>query len=218
MDYAPPYRHVAPIYDLLATSYSLGAIDRAKADHHRLIKQGDRVLYSGAGCGKEIVSACKRGANATCVEPCPAMAERLHQRLAVGCENFMIVPRPIQELAAQPDYDIVVAHFFLNLFDAQSMPDVLKHLSMFVKPGGRLVIADFKPPAGNAGRFNRIWRWLYYRPLNVAGWMLRICALHPIYDYTPLALDNGFTLESRIAFPTTRGLAMYEVLTLTRNP
>ncbi|MEO0477541.1 MAG: hypothetical protein AAF085_16480, partial [Planctomycetota bacterium] len=52
---APPYGHVAWAYDLLASAYSLGAIDRAKRRHHHLVKPGDRVLYAGAGRGQNLV-------------------------------------------------------------------------------------------------------------------------------------------------------------------
>ena len=74
--FAPSYRHVAWCYDALASAYSLGAIDRAKRVHHDLIEAGDHVLYAGAGRGAEIVQACDRGAEVTCVEPCAAMALR----------------------------------------------------------------------------------------------------------------------------------------------
>ncbi|MFK7789068.1 MAG: class I SAM-dependent methyltransferase [Phycisphaeraceae bacterium] len=214
---APTYRHVAPAYDALASVYSLGAIDRAKAFHHSLIEQGDRVLYAGAGRGREIVGAIQRRADVTCVEPCSAMAMCLHKRLSAVADNFAIVPKPIQSLHAEPTYDLVVAHFFLNVFDMTAMPDVLGHLCKFVKPNGRIVIADFAPATPDAGLVDRAARWLHYRPLNLAGRLLRICALHPIYDYAPLLTGQGFTIESREVFQVISGLpSVYEVIVAKR--
>ena len=202
--YAPSYRHVAGVYDLLASAYSLGAIDRAKRAHHALIRPGDRVLYAGAGRGREIIGALQRGAEVTCVEPCPAMALRLHDRLARHGERFTIVPRPIQAVAPLAGYDVVVAHFFLNVFDVQTMPRVLTHLCGFVKPGGSLVIADFKPAEADA--LNRLAHRLYYRPVNLVGRLLRICALHPVYDYEPLLRQQGLNITSREDFRLCPGL------------
>ena len=217
-DYAPTYRHVAKVYDLLASAYSLGAIDRAKTVHHHIIKPGSRMLYAGAGRGKEIVGACQLGAEVTCVEPCPAMALRLHDRLAKHGERFTIVPRPIQAVTPLAQYDMVVAHFFLNLFDQATLPSILEHLSQFVKPGGHLVIADFKPNRQKTNAWTRLIRDTYYRPLNLAGRLLRICALHPIYDYSPLLTEHGFSIESRQDFRVAPGLpAMYDVLTVRRK-
>lgn len=213
----PPYRHVAWCYDALASAYSLGAIDRAKAHHHRLAGPGMRVLYAGAGTGREIVAACRSGAEVTCVEPCPAMAGRLHKQLSAAADRFTLVPMPIQVVPAEPAYDLVVAHFFLNLFDTHAMSKALKHLCGFVKPGGRLVIADFKPALVGGSRLDRLLRALYYRPLNGIGRLLHICALHPIYDYAPPLESHGFECIERVSFPVVPGLPdPYEVITARR--
>lgn len=203
---APPYRHVAWAYDALASAYSLGAIDRAKRVHHDIVQPDSRILYAGAGRGKEIVEACRRGAEVTCIEPCPAMALRLHDRLALHGERFTIVPRPIQAVTPLAEYDLVVAHFFLNVFDAKQMPRILEHLCGFVKPGGRIVIADYKPNHQTTNPITKCLRTAYYRPLNLAGWLLRICALHPIYDYQPILVRHGLRIESCEDFCPVPGL------------
>lgn len=214
---APSYRHVARVYDALASAYSLGAIDRAKADHHRLIKPGSRVLYAGAGRGKEIAEACKRKADVTCVEPCPTMASKLHTRLSGVADHFTVVPRPIQSIPAEPVYDLVLAHFFLNVFDAATIPGVFAHLCGFVRPGGRIAIADFKPAEADAGIVDRALRQVYYRPVNLAGRLLRICALHPIYDYAPLLAERGFEVRTRQAFRVLPSLPpLYETIIAQR--
>jgi demethylmenaquinone methyltransferase/2-methoxy-6-polyprenyl-1,4-benzoquinol methylase len=214
---APSYRHVALVYDLFASAYSLGAIDRAKAYHQQLIKPGDRVLYIGAGRGKEIVEVCKHGTEVTCVEPCPAMASKLHARLSNVADGFIVAPKPIQSVPAEPAYDLVVAHFFLNVFDAEKMPAVLEHLCGFIKPGGQIVIADFFPDQSRESNINRFVRKAYYRPVNLAGYLLKICALHPIYDYTSLLAKQGLIAEPWQSFRALPGLApLYGVVSARR--
>ena len=216
--HAPSYRHVAGLYDLLASAYSLGAIDRAKRHHHDLIQPGSRVLYVGAGRGREIIGACQRGADVTCVEPCPMMASRLHKRLSSVANRFTVVPRPIQSVPAEPAYDLVVAHFFLNVFNPVAMREVLAHVSGFVARGGRLVIADFMPTASEAGLIDHAVRSFYYRPVNLVGHLLGICAVHPIYDYTPLLNECGFEIQTREALRVAPVLPrLYETIVAKRN-
>ncbi|MGB0766172.1 MAG: class I SAM-dependent methyltransferase [Phycisphaeraceae bacterium] len=212
----PSYRRVARVYDLLASGYSLGAIDRSKRVHHDLIVPGDRVLYVGAGRGKEIAGACERGAEVTCVEPCPSMALRLHDRLAEHGERFTIVPRPIQAIPVSEEYDLVVAHYFLNVFDRHTMPGILDRVCGFVRPGGRLVIADFMPSRRGEGAIGRAIRSAYYRPVNLAGRLLCIGALHAIYDYGPRLSERGYRIESRRSFAVLPGLIGYETITAMR--
>lgn len=216
--HAPSYRHVAWCYDGLAWAYSLGAIDRAKRMHHAWIRPGDQVLYAGAGCGSEIAAACQLGAKVTCVEPCPAMASRLHHRLSSVADNFTIVPKAIQDVAAQPLFDLVVSHFFLNVFDAETMPAILGHLCDFVAVDGAICIADFKPNTPATPKIMRGFRSAYYRPLNLAGRLMGICAIHPIYDYEPMLREAGFTVYHRQSFALVRDNAgMYETLCAKKN-
>ncbi|MFN3166240.1 MAG: class I SAM-dependent methyltransferase [Phycisphaeraceae bacterium] len=208
-----PYRygHVAWCYDALASAYSLGAIDRSKALHHAWVSEGDRVLYAGAGGGREIVGACERGAEVTGVEPSAAMAARLRRTLGQCATQVTIDARAIDTFDTDRPFDLVIAHYFLNLFDPPTMPRVLDRLCGFVRPGGRLVVADFKPAHNDARWFDHALRAAYYRPVNLAGKALGICDLHPVYDYAPLLIDRGFSVESRVGFFRVPGLGcLYE--------
>lgn len=146
------------------------------------------------------------------------MAGKLHERLSRVADDFAIVPKPIQSLAAAPMYDTVVAHFFLNVFDTTEMSAVLDHLCAFVKPGGRLILADFRPARADDPLMLRALSWAYYRPLNLAGRVLKICAPHPIYDYALRCEQNGFAIERRQTFTLLLGrLPMYEVIVAHRR-
>jgi len=209
----PPHRygHVAWCYDAIASAYSLGAIDRSKRLHHDWLNQGDRVLYVGAGSGRDVARACERGAAVTCVEPSRAMAARLRRTLGHHAERVTIDPRPIEVFDADERFDLVVAHYFLNLFKPSTMPGVLDRLCGLIRPGGRMIVADFKPAEQDAGWLDRASRIAYYRPVNLAGAALGICDLHPIYDYAPLLTERGFVVESRRGFCVLPGLAcLYE--------
>jgi demethylmenaquinone methyltransferase/2-methoxy-6-polyprenyl-1,4-benzoquinol methylase len=216
----PPHRygHVAWCYDALASAYSLGAIDRSKRVHHAGVNRSDRVLYVGAGSGREVARACERGAAVTCVEPSPAMAARLRRTLGHHAERVTIDPRPIEAFDADERFDLVVAHYFLNLFGPSTMPGVLDRLCGFVRPAGHFFVADFKPAEPGAGWFDRALRYAYYRPVNLAGAALGICDPHPIYDYAPQLAERGFVVASRASFAVVPGLSgLYETIAAKRS-
>ncbi len=89
-------------------------------------------------------------------------------------------------------------------------------------PGGRLLIADFTPPGSSLGR--RLLYGTYYRPINWIAWALRLCELHPIYDYPSYFDAAGLRLVGRDARPLWReklglsGPLLFESLTAERIP
>lgn len=145
------------------------------------------------------------------------MSARLLHRTRGHAERIDYVAEPIQSYPCEPSYDLVLSHFFLNVFDPATMPRVLEHLTRFVKPSGRLVIADFMPAQRTSTAIDRLTRKLYHDPLNRIGRALRICAAHPIYDYAPPLTELGFAVESREPMRLIPGTApLYEVIAARR--
>jgi ubiquinone/menaquinone biosynthesis C-methylase UbiE len=237
-----PYRHIAWCYDAIASAYSLRAIGRSKRWHLSFVKPGMRVLYLGAGTGKEAAAAVAMGAEVTCIEPCPAMARRLRRRLdaaikyetvageSSACKfgaprdnkpNEKLGPRihmrGLDQIEAEASFDLVCGHYFFNLFDPAAMRRALAMAAAHIRPGGQLVIADFAPPQPPT-RPRRLLHNAYYRPVNWIGWALRMCALHPIYDYTSSLNEQGFTVEHRAGFACLAGTpVLYEAICLRKK-
>lgn len=197
------YDRVAWCYEWIAELYSFGAIARAKAAQTKALRPGQRVLYVGVGAGEDAVLAAERGASLTCLDLSGAMLARLSARLDARSLQAELIEGDVFDYAPGVTYDVVVANFVLNVFSEATVAALLKHLATLLAPGGKILIADFAPPSESAGR--RALYAAYYRPINWAAWSLRLCELHPIYNYPDYFEAAGLVLASRSPFALWRG-------------
>ena len=202
---AHSYEAVASFYDELAAIYSRGRIEASKRCQIESLTSGERVLFAGVGRGSEAVEAAGRGAQVTAIDLSPGMLGRFSRAL----EREGLHARTIEADVAKhrPDvlYDTVVAHYFLNLFDIDQSEAMLSILCRLVRPGGRLIFADFAPGEGGA-----VGSWIteaYYRPVNRIAWLLGLCAIHPIPDYPRLIEAAGARVRSVTRFPVVPGFS-----------
>ena len=209
------YEAMAWGYEEIARLYSLGRIARAKAWQVTRMAPGERVLYLGIGRGEDALLAARLGARVTGVDLSPAMLARLRRRLArEGLEAELIRGDLFDHGPSRP-YDVVAANFVLNVFSEPVMRRALAHAAALVRPGGRLMLADFALPV--RGWLDRCLCNAHYRPVNWAAWCLGLCSLHPIYDYACHLAGLGFELAERRRFALgSRGPALYETLIAVR--
>jgi len=190
---------VAWCYDELAAAWSLGAIPRAKALASGALVPGERVLFAGAGRGSDALAAADRGVRVSALDAEPAMLRRLmreerrrprHAGASVRClreDWFLHAP-------ATP-YDAVVASFVLNVFAGRELARAMDRLRRWVRPGGRVLIADFAP-IGGAGSSHLLGQ-LHYWPVALIGRGLGLCRLHAVHDYVPLLEERGFDVKEQ---------------------
>ena len=62
------YRMIGPLYDILATIFSFGQIDRCKCGMHDRIRPDMEVLFAGVGQGIDAIEAASLGAQVTVVD------------------------------------------------------------------------------------------------------------------------------------------------------
>ena len=190
------YGLVAPVYDGLAQIYSLGRIRASKSALVGGIRAGERVLFAGCGGGEDAAEAAVRGADVTVVEISAAMLGRAEKRFSRAgvVHKIEACHEPIRNHARYGCYDVVVASFFLNVFEPEEMRRVLAHLVALLRPGGRLMIADYAPLGG--GAMTRTFQWLYHEAAIQLFRVLTRNATHPIYDYTPVLEASGLSIEA----------------------
>jgi demethylmenaquinone methyltransferase/2-methoxy-6-polyprenyl-1,4-benzoquinol methylase len=216
------YDRVAWCYEGVANVYSFGGIAAVKASQIAALEPGQRVLYVGVGAGEDALLAARHGVDLDCLDLSKAMLRRLARRLEREALDARLIEVDILEHTVTTPYDVVVANFVLNVFSEQTLVEVLRHIACLLAPGGRLLIADFRP-AGSS-RLRRLLYAAYYRPINWIAWAMRLCALHPIYDYARYFDAVGLQLVERTPRPLwsnllgSSGPRFFESLTAERIP
>jgi demethylmenaquinone methyltransferase/2-methoxy-6-polyprenyl-1,4-benzoquinol methylase len=197
------YHSLSRVYDGLAAFYSFGEIGASKRVQLESIRRGDRVLYAGAGAGKEILLAARLGARVTAIDLADSMLSQISIKLANEGLSSELIRGDVAQHAPANTYDVVVANYFLNLFDLEHAREMTRHLCRLVAPGGTLVLTDFALPEG--GLFARLIAEVYYRPVNWIAWALGFCARHPILDHEKGLAEMNFRVASSQRFPVLFG-------------
>ncbi len=144
----------APYYDLLVDITSLGHAGRLRkmTVDQALIKPGDHVLDVGCGTGEVTLLAKTRAQNGKVhgIDPAPdmlAIARRKADRkkLEIDFRVGVIESLPFPDASI----DVVTSSLMMH-----HLPDDLKvrglaEIYRVLKPGGRLLIADFMRPTGS---------------------------------------------------------------------
>lgn len=214
------YRLVGPAYDKLSQLYSGKAIDQCKVAMLRpdTLGPGSRVLFAGAGQGRDAIHAASLGARVTVVDISPTMIAQCRKNMASHTQRDTLAIELVQSDILKVEdfefYDMVVANFFLNVFEREKMTLLLSHLSKLIKPGGKLVIGDFQPPEGNW--LNRSVQNVYWFAAATAFFAAAGNAIHQIYDYEPLLKKNRLGVKERKHF-SVFGKVFYQAILAQKN-
>jgi len=194
------YNHTAWFYQQLASIYSAGQIKASKVSQIKNIQAGEKVLYAGVGTGEEVIDAVEKKAFVTCIDLSASMLGRTKNKVyKKSTADAEFICDDIMRHDRIEYYDVICANYFLNVFNPELMEDVFKHLKKCLKPGGKIMIADFSIPSGNF--ISRSLHTLYYRIANIFYWLLAGNDLHPIYDYKALLTKQGLECKEQNKFP-----------------
>jgi ubiquinone/menaquinone biosynthesis C-methylase UbiE len=150
--------HWADYYDPVVSILTLGRRARLRKMTIALarIQPGDRVLEVGCGTGDVAIAACASAGPRGSVSGIDAAPEMIAVARAKAARAGVAVDFRVEPIEAltYPDatFDIVLSSLMMH-----HLPDDLKRqglveIARVLKPGGRLLVVDFKGPTGHAGR------------------------------------------------------------------
>ncbi|TMR14692.1 class I SAM-dependent methyltransferase [Nonomuraea turkmeniaca] len=179
-------------YEIFA---SIGFLGGRRAAFTRLAatarpRAGDRVLDVGCGTGyltRILAPVVAPSGHVTGLDPSPAMIDHA-TRHAPG--NCTYVVGTGQELPF-PDgsFDLVVSSLAVHHMPAEARPQALRQMFRVLRPGGRLVIAEFRPPANQLAR-------------HIVGLLSGPAMRHDPRDLLGTMIpDAGFAVESEGDLP-----------------
>ncbi|UCH41398.1 MAG: class I SAM-dependent methyltransferase [Gammaproteobacteria bacterium] len=143
MSYARAWQKWFPVIEQGAAGLNERMLQLAELEHART------VLDIGTGIGEPAVSIAQRmgpGRQVIAIDRDPIMIEFARERAAgMGVANVEFDITDIDDFdCGQPRFDVVVARWSL-MFSAD-LDSLLKRLSTFLHPGGRLVAATWDAP------------------------------------------------------------------------
>ncbi|MET9895387.1 methyltransferase domain-containing protein [Streptomyces sp. NPDC006465] len=118
---------------------------------------GDRVLDVGCGTGyltrRMAVAVGPRGA-VTGVDPSPSVLAYARRRNRAGRGAECTYREGVAEALALPDgsFDTVVTSLMLHHLPEELRPSALAEMWRVLRPGGRLLVVEFRPPRSALGR------------------------------------------------------------------
>src|SRR5215510_11788534 len=176
------YDRLSSLYDALSHLYSGGKIRALKAAQSAEMRPGDKILYAGVGTGEEAALMARSDVKVTILDISPLMLELAVERFqAAGVQGVENICCDVRDHGRNAFYDVVVSNFFLNIFSESTMKEMMGHLAMMTKRGGKMLIGDYSFPHGYWPQ--RALQRMYYFVSMFSVWLFGGTTLHPIYDY-----------------------------------
>jgi len=189
------------------------------------VRPGEVVVDLGSGNGQLSIPLALKGAQVLGVDVSPAMTGALRSEAnRLGLDNLAAVTAPIEELDLPPaSADLIVSSYALHHLRDADKAALVNAAAQWLRPGGRLVIADMMFGRGASARDREIIRqklsilarkgpggwWRIAK--NVVRYQLRVqeCPIS-LQAWTALVCTAGFTSVTASAIVAEAGLMTAE--------
>ena len=187
------FDRIAPLYRWLEWMAFGSQLQRARIALVGEIGPVQRVLVVGEGDGRFLAEFVRVHPSAAidCVEASGRMIALARKRRELRRVRF--VQADIREVALPVDhFDLIVTHFVLDCFDAESLTALIPKLATSARPEAHWLVADFcQPPRGGWRRLRaRFLISFMYRFFRVTAGL----EARSLVDYHGLLQSAGFGL------------------------
>jgi ubiquinone/menaquinone biosynthesis C-methylase UbiE len=124
------------------------------------VRPGDVVIDLGSGNGQVSIPLAMRGARVLSVDVSPGMTGALRsEALRRGLETLEVITVPVEELdLPAASADVIVSSYALHHLRDLDKAELVMAAARWLRPGGRLVIADMMFGRGGSRRDREIIR------------------------------------------------------------
>ncbi|MEE2857865.1 MAG: methyltransferase domain-containing protein [Planctomycetota bacterium] len=199
---SPPSRNydlLANCYDLLAATWSGGAIRTARLWCAGQLDPEQDVLVVGPGTGEDVAVISSQGVHIVIIDLSIKMLEATLARCRL---KGGIAPEVIHgDFRTQPSIrnkDAVLAPFVLNVFPSDELPHIIEQLQEYTRDGARILISDFAPPAQFLPM--RLLMELWHGIPMAIFHLFTGSAWHPIHDIPAAVEQAGMVIVERKRF------------------
>jgi ubiquinone/menaquinone biosynthesis C-methylase UbiE len=186
-----PNAHGIPItkprhYELFTEVLFLGQRRRSMAKLVELvgIRSGDRVLDIGCGTGylTRLAAAAAPDGEVVGVDPSPPVLDYARQATKAAHCSYRV--GAAQDLDLPDDsFDVVLTNFAVHHIPADLRATAFERMRRVLRPGGRLMVGEFRPPRGLAG--------------HLLGVLVPPMMEHNVVDELPPAIRTaGFEIDA----------------------
>ncbi len=211
------FRAISGRYDLLIKLLSLGLDGRWRGltISKAALPPGGRGLDVATGTGDLALRMARAGVRAVGVDLSLDMLLVARKRGAGGPNGPSLCLQRAEALA-----------FGDNIFDACTMGVALRHMrdlrgalnemARVVRPGGRVVIADYSVPRG--GLSGRLYRLYFFHLMPVLGWLLTFDRnIYSLLKYLPISIVKFLPPEAISGVMREVGLVNVDANPLARG-
>ncbi len=135
-----PYQRIAGVYDRLLEPLNAGV--RRVAFGLAEPEPGWNVLDVGCGTGTGLVRYADAGCTVVGVDVSPAMLQKAAERFGESAELHLTDGGPLP--FADERFDLVMTSLVVHEVDATDRPAFLAEMARVTKPGGSLMVIDFR--------------------------------------------------------------------------
>jgi tRNA (cmo5U34)-methyltransferase len=189
---------VAPFYPALEQCVFGSHLNRARHAFFEVVVEADRILLVGEGNGRfltSLVSHKKKGC-VEVVEKSPVMIRLAKGRVRtlgeMRCE-LKFIETDFREYRSSEQFDCVVTHFFLDLFNPPAQLSVIERIAELTTASATWINVDFVPARTLRGN---LLMWLQYAFFRIVSQV----EAGRCFDEWTLAARNGWTVSESLDF------------------
>lgn len=144
------FDRLAGVYDVMAWLVYGTALRKAQACMLPLLPREAQVLVVGGGAGwfLEQLLRVAHPRHVRYVELSPRMMYLARARIERNCPHFLdrveFVQGSVEDVDAEGEYDVVVTHCLLDMFEGSQLQGIVQRLSASLRAGGGWYFSDFR--------------------------------------------------------------------------